>query len=157
MNPEMGLAAGPGARMTRVLVGFIDDIQVYGRKGFRQFFRDTVSGGHGSRLAGLVCCGQCAAHVTIAVIQESQDLKVGAARLHNVRSCQSTRHSSIASGSSLSRTAVRGRARLAANGRVALPLPPIARPRGGSARMNTGASALSTCASTITRTISLPA
>jgi hypothetical protein len=48
IDPEMTLAAGPVPGMADVLVGFIDDLQAFGRESSRQLLRDDIADAHGA-------------------------------------------------------------------------------------------------------------
>jgi hypothetical protein len=50
MNSEMGFAAGPGAGVSGMQIGLVDDFDAFGREGFGQLFRDDVSDRHGLTL-----------------------------------------------------------------------------------------------------------
>jgi hypothetical protein len=59
IDSEVGFAAGPMPGVTFVPVGFVFDVQVFGRESFAQLFSDEIRSSHRAALSTPKQRGQC--------------------------------------------------------------------------------------------------
>ena len=159
IDPEMSLPARPVPGMAFVLVRFVHHLEALRRESLGQLLCDEIGGAHACpdyERAGVQVNGCVAARFEDAAPLSSLEGDHRQRRIvfgHEIRLAAFRSHPRQAGQGSPAENRRAGLRMGGLQGKGA----PIARPRGATTRRTTGASASSTCANTISRTISSPA